>query len=89
MSSLERGLTQVCSILQTCIRDKANCRMKTFCISQAIHNHVNLVTPQLVFNVSSALSRLNQKLIPCDAVPEETSLVSFVTDWMDLIHWLT
>lgn len=38
---------------------------------------------------SNALSKLNQKLISWDAVPEETSRVSLVTACMDLIHELT
>ncbi len=35
---------------------------------------------------SSARSKLSQKLISCEAVPEPTSRVSLVTVWMDLIH---
>ena len=35
---------------------------------------------------SKARSMLNQKLISCEAVPEDTSRESFVTAWMDLIH---
>ena len=35
---------------------------------------------------SNALSRLNQKFISCDVVPDEKSLVSLVTAWMALIH---
>lgn len=38
---------------------------------------------------SNALSKLNQKLISCEAVPEDTSRVSFVTAWIDLIHEFT
>lgn len=38
---------------------------------------------------SNALSKLSQKLISCDAVPDDTSRVSLVTAWMDLIHVLT
>ena len=38
---------------------------------------------------SSARSKLSQKLTSCDAVPDETSRVSLVTDWMALIHEFT
>ena len=38
---------------------------------------------------SSARSSDSQKLISCDAVPEATSRLSFVTPWIALIHELT
>ena len=38
---------------------------------------------------SNALSRLNQKLTACDAVTDETSLMSLVATWMALIHGST
>lgn len=38
---------------------------------------------------SSACSMLSQKLISCEAVPEATSLDSFVTAWISLIQELT
>jgi hypothetical protein len=40
-------------------------------------------------NSMKPLSKLNQKLISCDAVPLATSLFNFVTACMDLIHELT
>lgn len=39
--------------------------------------------------LSSSCSILSQKLISCDAVPEETSRESLVTVWISLIHELT
>ena len=38
--------------------------------------------------LSNPLSRLDQKLTSCDAMPDETSLVSLVTTWTALIHEL-
>jgi len=37
---------------------------------------------------SNTLSRLNQKLISCNAMPDETSLMSLVTAWIAFIHVL-
>lgn len=39
--------------------------------------------------LSSSFSILSQKLISCDAVPDETSRESLVTVWISLIHELT
>ena len=85
----EERPTESCSILQPGISDKTNSPIESLCIPQA---SMAVLISSLLRCISmpyNALSRFNQKLTSCDAVPDKTSLVSLVTTWMAFIRGLT
>ena len=83
----KRRPTKIHSILQSRISGETNSHTKPLGIPQCIHERPSslLHCTSICYN---ALSRLNQKLISCNTVPDKTSLVSLVTAWMALIHEL-
>ena len=82
------GPTGIRSVLQPGISNKTHSGMGRLCIPLCMYNHSHLLAPQLRLYAIQRLSRLNRKLISCDAMPEETSLMVLVIAWIASIRVL-